>query len=121
MIPVANSPTQKRLTFTPNLDPFHLSAAFLQPQHHPTNNMNEPEPRSAKDAPHVKKTLEHADDLYDVPGNGEHEYLVESYDVRERLLVISDQIAETAANKIRRVYEYFDPNQEGVWIDVRDV
>ncbi|THZ72880.1 hypothetical protein D6C84_09848 [Aureobasidium pullulans] len=83
--------------------------------------MNDPEPRSAKDAPHVKKTLEHADDLYDVPGNREHEYLVESYDVRERLLVISDQIAEAAANKIRRVYEYFDPNQEGVWIDVRDV
>lgn len=27
--------------------------------------MDEPEPRSAKDAPHVKKTLEHADDLYD--------------------------------------------------------
>ncbi|THV89815.1 hypothetical protein D6D26_09636 [Aureobasidium pullulans] len=27
--------------------------------------MNEPEPRSAKDAPHVKKTLEHADDLCD--------------------------------------------------------
>ncbi|THV72160.1 hypothetical protein D6D27_09779 [Aureobasidium pullulans] len=98
MIPVANSPTQKRLTFTPNLDPFRLSAAFLQPQHHPTNNLNEPEPRSAKDAPHVKTTLEHADDLYDVTGNGEHEYLVESYDVRERLLVISDQIAETAAN-----------------------
>ncbi|THX41816.1 hypothetical protein D6C93_08725 [Aureobasidium pullulans] len=27
--------------------------------------MDEPEPRSAKDASHVKKTLEHADDLYD--------------------------------------------------------
>lgn len=52
-------------TFTPNLDPFCLRAAFLQPQHHPTNNMDEPEPRSAKDASHVKKTLEHADDLYD--------------------------------------------------------
>lgn len=55
------------------------------------------------------------------PGNGEHECLVEGYDVRERLLVISDQIVETTANKIRRVYEGFDPNQEDDWIDVWDV
>lgn len=55
------------------------------------------------------------------PADGEHECLVESNGVSERLLVISDQIAETTANKIRRVYEDFDPNQEDVWIDVRDV
>ncbi|THW45930.1 hypothetical protein D6C77_00349 [Aureobasidium pullulans] len=93
--------------------------------------MDEPEPRSAKDAPHVKKTLEHADDLYDA--GSYQECLTTLLDLLENyhmavlprmkvlIMLVSDQIAETTANKIRRVYEDFDPNQEDYWIDVWDV
>ncbi|THX81809.1 hypothetical protein D6D04_03862 [Aureobasidium pullulans] len=94
--------------------------------------MDEPEPRSAKDAPHVKKPLEHADNLYDVGSYQECLTtllnLLENYHMavlpRMKILIMLStlvedwQYAEDWRMNAEDIYLYCDRHRNEVFNDI---